>query len=188
MSLQFPFNAVPYNSTDRNNNNNNPRGINPSYQYKKKRVIWLNTNYATTNIKSGTTYYEFSFDIPPFHLYNQTKLSVASYISNEDNAKPIIIKVKNLLCDAGSTYSNDKESYPILYVNHQKIAGFLTNDKMSLTLVPQLISNITIKINDSFTARDNGFTIAANGVGHFIICLLLEDEDLIADNIVSPYK
>lgn len=181
--------SLPYNIIDKNDANNR-QGVLPSYQYKKKRIIWLNTNYATSKVLEGlTTYKEFTFDIPQFQLFNQTKLSVISYTNNNDAAAtPLIIKVKNLLYDNQSTYSNDKESYPIIYIIHQKVAGLLTNDKISLTLVPQLINSIVIKVNDSFTLRDNGFTITEAGVGHFILGLLFEDDELVADNIVSQYK
>lgn len=180
--------AMPYNIIDKNDANNR-QGIMPSYQYKKRRIIWLNTYYATTRTpETGTTYNELSFDIPSFQLYNQTKLSVISHTSNEDAAKPLIIKIKNLLFDTQSTYSNDKEAYPIIYINHLKAVGMLQNDKISLTLLPQLINNITIKLNDNFLLRDNGFTISALGLGHFILGLLFEDDELISDNIVSQYK
>ena len=109
--------AMPYNIIDKNDANNR-QGIMPSYQYKKRRIIWLNTYYATTRTpETGTTYNELSFDIPSFQLYNQTKLSVISHTSNEDAAKPLINKIKNLLFDTQSTYSNDKEAYPIIYIN-----------------------------------------------------------------------
>jgi len=190
MSFDTPFtyNPLPYNIVDKNNANNR-QGLIPLYQYKKKRVLWLNTNYASSSVNNGgTTYYEFSFDVPPFQLYNQTKLSVISFTSNENTAKPLFIKVKNLNYDVGSTWCSDKEGFPMLLVAHFGAIGMLQNNINSLTLVPQLINNITLKINDSFIARDTGFTISAQGVGHLIIGLLFEDEDLVSDNIVSQYK
>ncbi len=64
----------------------------------------------------------------------------------------------------------------------------LSNNINSFTLVPQFINSIVIKVNDSFISRDTGFQISAQGVGHFIIGILFEDADLVADNIVSQYK
>jgi hypothetical protein len=187
MDTRYTYNPLPYNIVDKNNDVNR-QAVLPSYQYKKRRVIWLNTNYATSKINNGTTYYQFTFDVPPFQLYNQTSLKIISFTSNEDVAKPLIIKITNLLYDVSTIYCNDKEGYPILFINHIKAIGSLLNDKNCITLVPQLINSITIKVNNSFTARDSGFTIAANGTGHFIIGLSFEDDDLIADNIVSQYK
>ena len=185
---RYTYNPLPYNIADKNNANNR-EGLLPSFQYKKKRVFWLNTAYATSSINDGgTTYYEFSFDVPPFQLYNQTKLSVVSFTANENTAKPMYIKVKNLNYDTSSTWCSDKEGYPMLYVSHSGATGMLPNNINSFTLVPQNINNITLKINDSFTSRDTGFTISALGVGHFIIGLLFEDDELIPDNIVSQYK
>jgi hypothetical protein len=185
---QFTYNPLPYNIVNKNDANNR-QGVLPSFQYQKKRTIWLNTAYATSTINNGgTTYYEFSFDIQPFQLFNQTKLSVASYVVNENSSKPCIIKVKNLLYDTTSTWNTDKEAYPTLFATHTGANGMCFNDKISLTLVPQLVSNITIKITDSFALRDNGFTISAQGVGNFVLCLLFEDMDLIPDNTVSQYK
>jgi hypothetical protein len=181
------YNPLPYNITDKNDTNNR-QGVIPSFQYKKKRVFWLNTAYATSAVNNGTTYYEFSFDIPPFQLYNQTKLSVVSFTSNENTAKPMYVKVKNLNYDTSSTYCSDKEGYPMLYVSHSGATGMLPNNINSFTLVPQFVNNITLKVNDSFTARDTGFTISAQGVGHFIIGLLFEDDDMIRDDITSQYK
>jgi hypothetical protein len=166
----------------------------PSYQYKKKRIIWLNTFYATSSINNGATsgaciYYEFSFDIPPFQLYNRTNLKVVSYISNEHTTRPFYLKIKNLLYDADTTYCTDKEAFPLLYVAHLGATGMLPNNEYSLSLTPQLINNITIKINDSFISRDTGFSInVTSGAGHFILGLLFEDDDLISDNTVSQYK
>ena len=168
---------------------NNYGGVKPSYQYKKNKIIWLNTSYATSSVNNGgTTYYEFSFDIPQFQLYNQTKLKVISYTANENTARPMYIKIKNLAYDNGSYWSSDKEAFPMLYVSHSGANGMLQDNQISLVLVPQIINNITIKVNDSFTSRDTGFTITSQGVGHFIIGLLFEDDDLVIDNVVSQYK
>lgn len=183
----FTYQPLPYNVVDKNTFNNR-QGVIPSYQYKKKRIIWLNSAYATSNVSSGTTYYEFSFDIPAFQIYNQTKLSVVSYTINENASKPMYIKIKNLSYDNTSTWCSDKEGFPMIYASHTGATGMVPNNVFSLLLVPQLINNITIKVNDSFTSRDTGFTISAQGVGHFILGLLFEDDDLIADNVVSQYK
>ena len=187
MDTKYNYQPLPYNIQDKNPYNNY-NAVNPSYQYKKTRIIWLNTAYATSSVSSSTTYYEFSFDIPPFQLYNRTNLKVISFVSNENTTKSCYIKLKNLMYDADSTYCSDKEGFPMLYVSHGGANGFLNNSYYSLALTPQLINNITIKINDSFTSRDTGFTISNQGVGHFIIGLLFEDSDLIADNITSQYK
>jgi hypothetical protein len=193
VDTKFTYNPLPYNIADKNNNNNR-NGLLPSYQYKKKRIIWLNSFYATSSINNGATsgaciYYEFSFNIPPFQLYNCTNLKVVSYISNENTAKPMYIKIKNLQYQPESTYCSDKEGFPLLYVSHLATTGMLANDKFSLTLTPQFINNITIKINDSFISRDTGFSInVTSGTGHFILGLLFEDDDLLADNVVSQYK
>jgi hypothetical protein len=188
IDTKYTYNPLPYNIVDKANNSN-PNGIKPSYQYKKKRVIWLNTKYATSSINDGnTTYFEFSFDVPPFQLYNQTELKVISFTSNQHASNPMYIKIKNLMYDIQSSWCNDMEGFPMLYVSHVGANGLLPNDKISITLVPQMINNITIKVNDSFIARDTGYTISAGGAGNFIIGLLFEDTDLIADNIVSQYK
>jgi len=184
---RYTYNPLPYNIADKNDTNNR-QGVIPSFQYKKKRVFWLNTAYATSSVKTGTTYFEFSFDIPPFQLYNQTQLSVVSYTANENTAKPLYIKIKNLNYDTSSTWCSDKEGFPMLYVSHSGATGMLSNNINSFTLVPQFINSIVIKINDSFISRDTGFQISSQGVGHFIIGILFEDADLVADNIVSQYK
>ena len=182
------YNPLPYNIQDKNPYINR-QGLLPSYQYKKRKTIWLNTAYCTSSVNNGgTTYYEFSWDMPQFQLYNQTKLIVSSYISNDHTAKPMCIKLKNLLYDEKSTWSSDKEGYPMLFVEHTGATGMTNNDKVSLTLVPQIITNITIKVTDSFTSRDAGVSISGAGVGHFVLCLIFEDEDLVRDDTVSAYK
>ena len=147
MSVDTPFtyNPLPYNIIDKQDFNNR-QGVNPSYQYKKKKIIWLNSKYATSSVSSGTTYYEFTFDVPQFNLYNQTKLSVISYTTNEATAKAVYLKLKNLLYDNSSTWCNDKEAFPLIFVNHIGVAGMVQNDKISLTLPPQSINNIILKI------------------------------------------
>lgn len=180
------YNPLPYNIQDKNPSANR-QGLTPSYQYKKSRIIWLNTATATSSVSTGNTYYEFSFDIPQFYLYNQTKLKVVSYTTNDNNAKIIVIKLKNLAYDANSTYNSDKEAFPTLFVAHTGVAGMLLNNQYSLTLTPQLITNITFSLSNTLTARNAGYTISANS-GHFIIGLLFEDEDLVSDDITSIYK
>ena len=188
MDTRYTYNPLPYNIIDKNNDANR-QGVLPSFQYKKRRVIWLNTKYATSSINNGsTTYYEFSFDVPPFQLYNQTELKVISFTANQNTSAPMYIKIKNLMYDVSSSWCNDMEGFPMLYVSHVGATGMLPNDKISITLTPQLINNITIKVNDSFIARDTGYTIGAGGGGNFIMGLLFEDADLVADNIVSQYK
>ena len=180
-------NPLPYNLIDKNPSVNR-QGLLPSYTYKKSRVIWLNSGFNTSTISNGSTFYEISWDISPFQLYNQTKVKVISYISNESTSKPIVIKLKNLQYDTNSTYNTDKEAFPTLFVGHTAVASQLNNDQFSLILLPQLISNITISLSNSFSVRNAGFTISGGGVGHFVLGLLFEDNDLIIDNAVSPYK
>lgn len=188
IDTKFNYNSLPYNSQDQNKHPySNRQGLLPSYQYKKSRIIHLNTGFATTNVSSGNTYYEFSWDLPPFQLYNNSKLKVLSYISNESNAKLIIIKIKDLLIDTNSTYNTDKEAYPTLFINHTGVASQMPNNQFCLTLLPQTITRITITLSNSLIARNAGFSISSNN-GHFIISLLIEDDDLIPDNAVSQYK
>jgi hypothetical protein len=185
---KYTYNPLPYNIADKNNANNR-NGDLPSFQYKKRRILWLNTAYATSNVNNGgTIYYEFSFDIPPFQVYNMTKLTIISVTSNENTVHPLYIKLKNLNYDVGSTFCSDKEAFPMLFVAHFGANGMMNNNIYSLTLLPQLINNITLKINDSFTNRDTGFSISSSGAGHLLIALLLENDDLVPDNVVSPYK
>jgi len=181
------YNPLPYNIQDKNNANN--RGaLLPSFQYKHRKIVWLNTAYATSSISSGTTYYEFTFDIRPFQLYNQTKLKVISYVTNENTAKPSIIKLKNLQYDNSSTYNTDKEGFATLFVSHTGATGMDHNLEYSLSLLPQLVDSIVISVTDSFTDRNAGITISGGGAGHFVLGLLFENDDLVTDDASSIYK
>lgn len=181
------LNSTPYNFQDQNKNPYiNRQGLMPSYQYKKTRVIHLNTAFATTNVSTGSTYYEFSWDLPQFQIYNNSKLKVVSYVSNESNPKIIVIKIKDLLIDNNSTYNSDKEAFPTLFINHTGVASQMPNNGFCLTLLPQLINRITITLSNSLNARNAGFSITTNS-GHFVISLLIEDDDLVMDNAVSQY-
>ena len=159
----------------------------PSDQYQKTSVIYSNSAFATTNVSTGNTYYEFSWDLPQFQIYNNSKLRVISYISNESNAKLIVIKIKDLLIDNNSTYNSDKEAFPTLFINHNGVASQMPNNGFCLTLLPQVINRISITLSNSLVARNAGFSISANN-GHFVISLLIEDDDLIADDASSMYK
>jgi hypothetical protein len=187
IDTKYTYNALPYNMVDKNNYINR-QGVQPTYVYKKKRVIWLSSAFATSTVNTGTTYFEFSFDIPQFQLYSQTKLSVISFTVNQHNTQPLYFKVENLQFKGDNYYSSDKEAYPFLFVGHIGATGNQFNNNISLTLIPQSINNITIKVNDSFTNRDTGYTISAGGGGHFIIGLLFEDEDVVIDEAVSQFK
>ena len=187
VDTKYTYHALPYNIQDKNTYENR-QGTKDVYTYKNRRVVWLSSAFATSTIKASTTYYELSFDLPQFRLYNQTKLRVISYTVNQNNAQPMYIKVKNLQFKGESYYSSDNEAFPFLFVSHVGATGMNFNDSISLTLVPQTINNITIKVNDSFSSRDTGYTIAAGGGGNFIIGLLFEDDDQILDDVVSPFK
>lgn len=186
IDARFNYNSVPYNIIDKNNANNR-QALQPSYQYKKKKVIWLNTFYASSSINANNIYYEFTFNIPLLQIYENTRLRVISYVSNENNARPLIIKLKNLLVDSNSTYSNDN-SDPILYISHAGATGMLLNNQYVLNLLPQNVDSIIIKVDDSFIEKDKGFNISSTGIGHFIIGLLFENDDMIIDNTASTYK
>lgn len=182
--------TTPYNYQDEfKNPYNNYGGVKPSYRYKSSRIIWLNSAFNSSQNNSGNTHYEHSWDIPPFQLYNRTKLTVVSYTSNESTAKPIIMKLKDLTYDTDSTYNSDKEGFPTLFVTHTAVASQLNDNQFSLILLPQLVSRITIALSNSFSTRNNGFTINnSTGAGHYIIGLLFEDADLILDDASSIYK
>lgn len=168
-----------YNQQDQGSKyENNYGGLKPFYLYKESKILWLNSAFSSSNNSSGTTYYSFTFDLPSIQLYNRTRLSVASYISNESSAKPIIIKIGDVIVDSDSTYNSDREGFPTLFVSHTGVASQLNNNQFSLYLQPQQLSKITLYLSNSFLTRNAGFTISGGGAGHFIIGLLLEDEDL----------
>lgn len=167
---------------------NNYGGLKPSYRYKQSKIIWLNSAFASSSNSNGTTYFSFTFEIPPFQLYNQTSLKVVSYISNESSAKPIIIKIDGLNYDVNSTWNSDKEAFPTLYVNHTGVESQHYNNQFAMSLLPQQVSRITLYLSNSFSARNAGFTISGGGAGNFIIGLLFEDSDLQIDDASSPYK
>lgn len=187
IDTKYNYDSLPYNIIDKNNFNNR-QGLKPSYQIRKKKIIWLNTAFASSNISASNVYYEFTFNTPSIDIFENTKLRVISFVSNENTARPLIIKIKNLLYDYNSTYSADGEGFPILYVSHGGAIGMLLNNEFSLNLQAQTINSIVIKVNDSFTSRDTGYNISSQGVGHFILCLELEYDDLIKDDISSSYK
>ena len=187
IDTKYTYASLPFNVQDQKMDpKHNRQGLLPSYQYKKTRVIHLNTAFATTNVSTGNTYYEFSWDLPQFQIYNNSKLKVVSYISNESSAKLIVIKVKDLLIDNNSTYNSDKEAFPTLFINHTGVASQMPNNGFALTLLPQLINRITITLSNSLNTRNAGFSISTNN-GHFVISLLIEDDDLVMDNAVSQY-
>lgn len=181
------YHPLPFNIQDKHQYINRG-GNNPSYIYKKRRTVWLSSAFATSTNKVSTTYYNMTFDVSPFTLYNQTKLSVISFTVNQNNAQPFYIKVQNLQIKQDNYYSSDKEGDPFLFVSHVGATGMDFNNKLSVTLIPQTISSITIKLNDSFSSRDTGYSIASGGGGNFIIGLLFEDDDAIEENAVSMYK
>lgn len=188
IDTKYTYHSTPYNSHDQDKHPySNRQGVLPSYQYKKTRLLHLNTAFATTNVSNGNTYYEFSWELPQFQLYNNCRLKVVSYISNESLAKLIVIKIKDLLIDNNTTWNSDKEAFPTLFINHTGVASQMANNQFCLTLLPQTINRITITLSNSLNTRNAGFVISTNN-GHFVISLLIEDDDLLLDNAVSQYK
>lgn len=182
------LNSTPYNFQDQDRNPYiNRQGLQPSYRYKSSKIIWLNSSFASSSNSNGNTYFSFTFDLPPFQLYNRTKLSVVSYTSNESSAKAVIIKCSDLLVDNNSSHNVDNDAYPTLFVTHTGVASMLNNNKFSLSLLPQQITRITLYLSNNFSTRNAGFTITSNN-GHFVLGLLFEDDDLIVDDASSIYK
>lgn len=190
IDTKYTYNSVPYNSQDQDKHPyNNRQALLPSYKYKQPRMLWLHSAFNSSQVSNGNTVFEITWEVPMFQIYNQTSVKVVAYITNEASAKPIIIKIKDLNVDLNSTYSSDRDGFPIIYANHTGVASQQYNHQFVLALLPQQINKITVMLNSSMTIKNQGFTInAGTGAGHFILGLLFEDQDLILDNAVHQYK
>lgn len=164
---------------------------NKNFVETKKKLFWLNTFYRTGAVISGSgagaIYKEVWWDIPPLDIKKKAVLKVVSFTSNEDSAKPMILKLNNILYDNNTSYSSDGDtSTPTIFVNHLKAVGNVYNQGYNLVIVPQVLNRIHIILNNSFIAKNQGFSINdSSGAGHFILGLLIEDYEDTFYNITN---
>jgi len=121
-----------------------------SYQYKKKRLFFLNSSFNSDFTLIDAKINEINFDISPFQLYKNNSLKVISFIRDHHQSKPIQIKLKDLIYDSRINYNTDKEAFPTIYSSHTGVECMLNNNYNSLTLLPQQITKFNLKVNDNF--------------------------------------
>lgn len=165
---------------------------NKNFVETKKKLFWLNTFYRTGGVitgsgTAGAIYKEVWWDIPPLVIKKRANLKIVSFTSNEDAAKPLIIKLNNILYDNNTSYSSDGDtSTPTIFINHIKAIGSVYNQNYNLTIVPQVLNRIHIILNNTFIAKSQGFAINdSTGAGHFILGILIEDYEDTFYNITN---
>jgi len=127
-----------------------------SLTYKKKRLIWFNSTYNDDFSLVDGKITDITFNISPFQLYKNNDMKVISFIHENKNAKPTIIKLKEPFLNYDTTFNSDKEASPIIYVNHTGHEG-MTSQSPSFNLTSQQIQRFVFKLDESFTSR-NGAT------------------------------
>lgn len=130
----------------------NRNATNPSYRYKKNKILWLNSAYADDIFNTN----EFYFKIRPTQIFNNSILKPVAFISASHQKSFNIFRIKNISYDVDSVIMTDKKE-PILLTSHNNIQGHLLNDYYSLTLKPQQINDITI-INERLINKTNYFS------------------------------
>jgi len=126
----------------------NRNGNKPSYQYKKNRLTYLNSSFSSEFNLINSKINEINFDIRPFQIYKNNSLKVISFIRDHHQAKPIQIKVKNLLYDSRYSYNSDMEGFPTIYTSHTGVEMMTNNNNYSLTLLPQQITSVNLLVNE----------------------------------------
>ena len=128
-----------------------------SYGYKKKRCMWFNSAFMDDITFANGKIIDMTFNVPPFQIYNPNNLKVISYIRDDANTKPIVIKMKEPYLTNRSVINTDKEAFPLIYSNHTGVEG-MTSMSPKFTLNPQQISRFVFKIDESLNNRD-GLTV-----------------------------
>lgn len=132
--------------------------------YKKRRLLWLNSSFNNGFNLNDNKIYELFFDLSPFQLYKNTKMKVVSYTRDDNQSKPIVVKLKDVNFQRSSVINTDNEGFPIIYFNHTGVEGITYNYKPTIILTPQQIPRITLRLDDDYNNFNNGlFGTITNG-------------------------
>lgn len=123
----------------------------PSYLYKKRRILWLNSSFNSGFTLIDNKVYDVFFDLPPFQIYKNSNLKVLTYIRDSNQARPIVIKLKDLNFKRNSVINTDNEYYPVIYSNHTGVEGMTFTNNPSIILIPQQIPRITLRLDDNYS-------------------------------------
>ena len=121
-----------------------------SYTYKKKRIFWFNSAFNDDFTLINGKIDDITFNVPPFQTYKNNNLKLLTFVREDANAKPIIIKLKEPYLASRSVINTDKENYPIIYANHTGVEG-MTSKGNNFDLTPQQIPKFVFKFDENFT-------------------------------------
>ena len=144
---------------------NNYQGFKPSYQYKKKRIIWLNSSYGeqllSFNVEAGLYQYQgITFRISQSTLFKKSLLKIVSFTAYTTSFTRFIIKLQNLLFDFESSFLSDRDGRPIIYYGYNNVHSQLGNDKFDLILEPRTINEIPFNYYDLLDKKRITFCIS----------------------------
>lgn len=134
--------------------------------YKKKRIFWLNSDFNDGFTSNNNKIIDVSFNVPPFQLYNNNNMRVISYIRNDANVSPIIIKLKEPYCESRLITNTDKEGNPIIYTNHTGVEA-MTSMSPNFLLIPQQIPRFVFRLDDNLNQLNSDYYFSSVTNGSF---------------------
>ena len=135
-----------------------------SYTYKKKRIFWFNSAFNDDFTVINGKIDDITFNVPQFQTYKNNNLKLLTFVREDANAKPIIIKLKEPYLASGSVINTDKENYPIIYANHTGVEA-MTSKANNFDLTPQQIPKFVFKFDDTINklTYNSYFSSVVNG-------------------------
>jgi len=156
------------------------------YKPQIEKIIYLNTevNCTKTLSSDSSKNIEFSFNIPSMKIDDLAHFKIVnfSHQGTESTNNIITLRIKDIQYNSRNYYSSDNNSMPIIYNSSFNVNPYWTSDS-GITLLPQMINNITLVASDNLSNVYGGIDVAVK----FILGITINEFDVSYSQIGNPY-
>ena len=161
----------------------------PNYKIKDKKTIFLNTEMNCNKLQSADTLrnLEFSWDIPStIKIDDLAHLRVALFAVQKTSTvdSVITLRIKNIDYNTRQYWSSGYNSSPIIFSGLiNSTTSYWNGGNIQITLIPQMIQNITITVSDDLSNSNAGVLTDVE----FMLALEIDEFDVSYTEIGNPY-
>ena len=157
-----------------------------AYKPQIQKILYLNTEVNCSKVVSGDTTknIEFSWNLPYLKIDDLAHLKVVNFAhqGTESTNNIITLRIKDIQYNSRNYYSSDNNFAPIIF-NGDFISNPYWSPELGITLLPQMINNITLIASDDITNTYGGIDTAVK----FIIGITIDEFDVKYSQIGNPY-